>query len=72
MLTAKSGEFYLENQPFQLLSGGIHYFRIVPEYWKDRLQKLKELGLNTVETYIPWNFHEPKKGEFNFSGMADV
>lgn len=72
MLTAKGGEFYLEEKPFQLLSGAIHYFRIVPEYWKDRLEKLKALGLNTVETYIPWNFHEPKKGEFNFLGMADV
>ncbi|WP_404451943.1 beta-galactosidase [Virgibacillus necropolis] len=72
MLTAKGGEFHLEEKPFQLLSGAIHYFRIVPEYWRDRLEKLKALGLNTVETYIPWNFHEPKKGEFNFSGMADV
>lgn len=72
MLTTKSGEFYLDDQPFQILSGGIHYFRIVPEYWEDRLLKLKALGLNTVETYIPWNFHEPKKGKFNFSGLANV
>src|SRR5699024_2810060 len=54
------------------LSGGIHYFRTVPEHWEDRLLKLKALGLNTVETYIPWNLHEPKKGEFNFSGLADI
>ncbi|TWT24429.1 beta-galactosidase [Planomicrobium sp. CPCC 101110] len=50
----------------------MHYFRTVPEHWEDRLLKLKALGLNTVETYIPWNFHEPQKGEFNFSGMADI
>lgn len=30
------------------------------------------MGCNTVETYIPWNFHEPKKGEFIWSGMHDV
>lgn len=72
MLTEKNGEFHLDNEPFQILSGGIHYFRIVPEYWEDRLQKLKSLGLNTVETYIPWNYHEPKKGQFNFSGMANI
>lgn len=72
MLTVKNDSFYLNEQPFQILSGGIHYFRTVPEQWEDRLQKLKALGLNTVETYIPWNFHEPKKGEFNFDGMADI
>lgn len=72
MLTAKNGSFYFEGKPFQILSGGMHYFRTVPEQWEDRLQKLKALGLNTVETYIPWNFHEPKKGQFHFSGMADI
>lgn len=72
MLTVKNDSFYLNEQPFQILSGGIHYFRTVPEQWEDRLRKLKALGLNTVETYIPWNFHEPKKGEFNFKGMADI
>ena len=64
--------FYLDGEPFQILSGSIHYFRIVPQYWRDRLEKLKAMGLNTVETYIPWNIHEPKKGQFNFEGIADV
>ncbi|UOQ85049.1 glycoside hydrolase family 35 protein [Gracilibacillus salinarum] len=72
MLTTKNGQFYLDGKPFQILSGGIHYFRIVPEHWEDRLQKLKAMGLNTVETYIPWNFHEPKKSEFHFTGLGDV
>ena len=56
--------FYLNGKPFQIISGGIHYFRVVPAYWKDRLEKLKAMGCNTVETYIPWNMHEPKKGSF--------
>ena len=72
MLTVRNESFYFEDEPFQILSGGIHYFRTVPEHWEDRLQKLKALGMNTVETYIPWNLHEPKKGDFNFSGMADI
>ncbi|OPA80502.1 beta-galactosidase [Paenibacillus selenitireducens] len=64
--------FYYNEQPVRLLSGAIHYFRIVPEYWEDRLLKLKAGGFNTVETYVPWNFHEPKKGQFQFEGMADI
>ncbi|MCM1184200.1 MAG: beta-galactosidase [Roseburia sp.] len=64
--------FYLNGEPFQVISGSIHYFRVVPEYWRDRLEKLKAMGCNTVETYIPWNAHEPKKGNFRFTGMLDV
>lgn len=64
--------FYLDGEPFQVISGAIHYFRVVPEYWRDRLEKLKAMGCNTVETYIPWNMHEPRKGEFCFGGMLDV
>lgn len=65
-------EFYLNGKPFKIVSGSIHYFRVVPEYWRDRLEKIKAMGCNTVETYIAWNVHEPKKGQFNFSGMADI
>lgn len=64
--------FYLNDKPFQIRSGSIHYFRVVPEYWKDRLEKLKAMGLNTVETYIPWNLHEPQPGKYVFDGMCDV
>lgn len=64
--------FYLDGSPFQIISGAIHYFRIMPEYWQDRLEKAKAMGLNTVETYVPWNVHEPAKGEFHFEGLLDV
>lgn len=65
-------EFIYEGKPIQLLSGAIHYFRVVPEYWRDRLQKLKACGLNTVETYVAWNMHEPKEGQFCFTGISDL
>lgn len=64
--------FYLDGKPFQVISGSIHYFRVVPEYWRDRLEKLKAMGCNTVETYIAWNVHEPKKGAFDFGGRHDL
>ena len=63
--------FFINGEPVQILSGSIHYFRVVPEYWRDRLEKLKNMGCNTVETYIPWNFHEPEKGHFLWDGMHD-
>ena len=59
-------DFMLDGQPVKLISGALHYFRIVPEYWQDRLEKLKNMGCNCVETYIPWNYHEPKKGSIKY------
>ena len=64
--------FYLNGEPFKIISGAFHYFRTVPEYWQDRIDKLVNMGCNTVETYIPWNFHEPEKGNFRFDGMHDI
>lgn len=65
-------DFYWKGKPVKIISGAIHYFRVVPEYWEDRLIKLKAMGCNTVETYVPWNFHEPKEGQFDFDGQADL
>lgn len=65
-------EFYLDDQPFKIISGSIHYFRVVPEYWRDRLEKLRLMGCNTVETYVPWNLHEPQEGQFHFEKGLDL
>lgn len=71
-MTFKNGEFILNGQEIRFLSGAIHYFRVVPEYWEDRLYKLKAAGLNTVETYVAWNSHEEVKGQFNFDGILNI
>lgn len=55
-----------------LISGAMHYFRTLSEQWEDRLEKIASAGFNCVETYVPWNLHEPKEGEYNFSGMLDL
>ncbi|MBS7389871.1 MAG: beta-galactosidase [Oscillospiraceae bacterium] len=72
MLEIKNKKFYIDSKPFDIYSGAMHYFRTVPEYWEDRLTKLKAAGFNTVETYVCWNLHEKKPGEFDFSGILDI
>ncbi|KAJ1263835.1 hypothetical protein BS78_09G217200 [Paspalum vaginatum] len=74
-----SRRFWIENDtflkdgtPFQIVGGDVHYFRIVPEYWKDRLLRAKALGLNTIQTYVPWNLHEPEPQSWEFKGFADI
>lgn len=62
----------IDGEETLLISGAIHYFRTLPEQWEDRLEKLVAGGFNCVETYVPWNLHEPQEGEYNFSGMLDI
>ncbi|MCO5584510.1 hypothetical protein L7F22_038438 [Adiantum nelumboides] len=64
--------FWKDGEPFRILGGDVHYFRIHPKYWEDRLLRAKALGLNTIQTYVPWNLHEPRQGEFHFDGVADL
>lgn len=72
MLKIVDDKFYLKGKPFVIRSGAIHYFRVPKEYWKDRMKKLKNCGLNTVETYVAWNLHEKKQGEYDFSDMLNL
>ncbi|KAK1290458.1 Beta-galactosidase 17 [Acorus calamus] len=64
--------FWKDNQPFQIIGGDLHYFRVLPQYWEDRLLRAKALGLNTIQTYVPWNLHEPHPGKLVFEGIADI
>ncbi|MCF8661037.1 beta-galactosidase, partial [Enterococcus faecium] len=36
-------EFLLDGQPFKILSGAIHYFRVHPTNWERSLHNLKAL-----------------------------
>ena len=72
ILTYNRDTFLMDGKPYTILSGAMHYFRIPREYWYDRLLKLKECGFNTVETYTPWNLHEPTEGTFDFTGNLDI
>lgn len=65
-------DFMLDGQPLKIISGAVHYFRITPDQWKMTLYNLRAMGCNTVETYVPWNLHEPSPGKYQFSGLADL
>ncbi|MBO4207001.1 glycoside hydrolase family 35 protein, partial [Micromonospora echinofusca] len=74
MTTFDIGEtdFLLDGRPFRVLSGAIHYFRVHPQLWRDRIRKARQMGLNTVETYIAWNAHSPQRGVFHTDGGLDL
>lgn len=54
-----------------LLSGSIHYWRLHPKSWDACLSAIKDMGLETIDTYINWEFHEISPGEYDFEGKTD-
>ena len=68
----KGQDFLLDGKPFVIRSGEMHYPRVPRAYWRDRMRKARAMGLNTITTYVFWNLHEPKRGDFDFSGNLDV
>ncbi|CAL9375582.1 Beta-galactosidase [Streptomyces sp. enrichment culture] len=72
VLTHPHGRLLRAGRPHRVLAGSLHYFRVHPDQWADRLERVAALGLNTVDTYVPWNFHEPRPGRYRFTGGHDV
>lgn len=62
--------FVLNEKKIFLNSGEIHYFRIKKELWDTHLAAAKEAGLTTVSSYVPWAWHEPEEGKFDFIGAT--
>ncbi|MBK9940235.1 MAG: beta-galactosidase [Kouleothrix sp.] len=62
----------LDGQPFILLAGQLHYFRYPQAEWRDLLLKARAGGVNTIDTVIAWNIHEPRPGVYEFTAEADI
>lgn len=65
-------KFIKDGEEIKIISGAVHYFRNMPDTWRDIFKKMRAMGLNCVETYCAWNMHEKKIGEFDFSGNLDI
>ncbi len=66
-------DFLLDGKPFQIRCGEMHPARIPREYWRQRFQLAKAMGLNTVSFCVFWNAHEEEEGKFDFkSSELDI
>jgi beta-galactosidase len=65
-------DFLLDGKRLQIRCGEMHAPRVPREYWRHRMKMLKAMGMNAVCAYLFWNMHEPRPGEFNWSGQADA
>ncbi len=71
-IAIEGNKFTVDGKPLQIMSGEIHYTRVPRAYWRDRLKKVRAMGLNAITTYVFWNLHEPRPGEYDFDGQLDV
>lgn len=70
--TVGNKKFLLDGKPFIVKAAEVHYPRIPRPYWEHRIQMCKSLGMNTLCIYVFWNIHEPREGQFDFTGNSDV
>ncbi|XP_075544263.1 beta-galactosidase-like isoform X3 [Dermacentor variabilis] len=68
----ENNRFLKDGEPIQIVAGGIHYFRTLPQQWEDRLITMKAAGLNAIQTYVEWSSHEPEEGRYDFEGNEDL
>ncbi|WP_157002263.1 glycoside hydrolase family 35 protein [Agromyces laixinhei] len=71
-LTYRDSVLLRNGRAHRMLAGAVHYFRVHPDQWEDRLRRLAAMGANTVDTYVAWNFHEEIEGAPRFDGWRDV
>ena len=71
-ITHDDRSYVLDGRRIWLVSGSVHYFRIPAALWAERLLAAKRAGLNCIDTYVPWAFHEPVEGKWEFSGDKDI
>src|SRR5882762_4643089 len=69
--TTGEPELHVDGVPFSLHAAQFDYFRIPPDLWFRSLDRYRELGINTIDLRIPWNWHEIGDAEFDFDGHTN-
>jgi amino acid transporter len=60
----------VDRKPFFFLGGAFFYERIPRSRWRDAMVAMRALGANTLDLYVPWNWHELADGDFDFTGRT--
>ena len=71
VLNAGEPELRVDGVPFFIHAAQFDYFRIPQDLWGSSLDRYRELGINTVDLRIPWNWHELRDAEFDFDGRTN-
>lgn len=63
--------FTVNGKPFFVYGAAFFYERMPRGEWSRALDSYKRLGINTIDLYVPWNWHELSDGDFDFTGRTN-
>ncbi len=63
--------FTVDGKPFFIYGAAFFYERIPRGLWRQSLVAYKALGINTIDLYVIWNWHELHDGDFDFTGRTN-
>ncbi|MBV8148542.1 MAG: beta-galactosidase, partial [Candidatus Eremiobacteraeota bacterium] len=63
--------FTVDGKPFFPYGAAFFYERIPRERWRDALLAYRRLGVNTIDLYVIWNWHQPVDAPPDFTGATD-
>lgn len=58
-------------KPFFIYGAAFFYERIPRSQWLASLTRYRALGINTIDLYVMWNWHEIRDGSFDFTGRSN-
>lgn len=61
-----------DGKPVIPVMGEFHYARYPESQWEEEIVKMKAGGVNVIPTYIFWNLHEPREGEWHWEGNLNL
>src|SRR5439155_22681971 len=64
-------EFHVDGKPFFMHGAAFHYYRMPRDRWEETLRSYREHGINTIDLYVIWNWHEPEEGALDFDGHSN-
>ncbi len=67
MIELRDKAVVIDGEPTFIYSGEVQQYRLPAELWRDRLEKCRALGLNSIGVYFGWNFHSKAPGEYDFA-----
>jgi beta-galactosidase len=69
LLGLVENKFVIGRDEFLPISAEIHYFRVPKRFWSICFDRLKKANFRIISSYVPWNLHEERPGEFDFQGV---
>src|ERR1022692_3264082 len=63
-------ELHVDGKPFFVHSAAFFYYRAPETRWEPFLRRYREMGINTIDFYFPWNGQEPVEGKLDLSSAA--